>query len=802
MGFASQPHGLNRRAGEVGVSPGPEPSLHPLRASAAELAPTPSLESVARHRLLGLVVGLAFLHVVIGFGHLRNPAGWNLHSPLTALQDTPWSRSPAFVLAIATAFFLLVLRLLLPRLPLRWSNPLGALVAALLVLNALGWFTLGLTPEKTVPVAFAVFGAGCLLFTTRSLVLVMILAVGGWSWFARTAGFTSGWPYFGTVLLGACFLALIFQRLHLHTLRQMLRTAGGPGGNRQPSSGQEGDEHFRRWYEATFEGIAIHEKGIILEANQALASLRRCDLATLPGQNLLEWFTRASRNMIEESILLGNFRPFEAVARGPDKTELHLELFSKRIAYGGKEVMVTAFRDITERQRAAAALNTEQQRLQHQYRRQVALAQLTVSLGQSTEIARSLDTITQTAATVLPAGGGACLLFHEAGHFTVAAASLPQAQARGFDPAVQFARVAGWIRDHAESFIASDISREDPFAVNHPVRFVSAFIGVPLFDGDTLLAVLFVLESEEPRHFLPDEMDFINELASHAAMAIAKSRLYERLSEAGRRLEKQSALLQVQNEQLVRAKVQAESVSDAKSEFLAKVSHELRTPLNGVMGMTDYLLTTELNPDQRESAETVRASAEHLLGQINRILDFSRLETGLFTPLRAEFDVREMAAGLRTKTELCRGDKPITVSTNVHATVPRRLCGDTAALHRALWHLLDNAVRFTEQGQVCLEIQAEPAGEASIMLHCTVRDTGRGLSPEIREGLFDPFAQADNSLARQHEGLGLGLATTKRLVERLHGRITVVSTPGHGSTFTVAVPMAIAGALDATVIAS
>ena len=784
------------------MNPGPEPSLHPLRAYAAEADPTPSLESVARQRLLRLVVGLAFLHAVLAFGHLLNPTGWNLHSPLTALHDTPWSRLPAFVLATATAFFLLVLRLLLPRLPLRWSNPLGTLVAALLVLNALGWFTLGLTPEKTVPVAFAVFGAGCLLFTTRSLVLVMIIALGGWFWFARGAGFTPGWQYFGTVLLTACWLALIFQRLHLHTLRQMLRTAAGPDADRRTSSGHEGDERFRRWYEATFEGIAIHEKGLILEANQALASLLCCDLAGLPGQNLLNWFTRASRSMIEESILLGNFRPFEAVAKGPDKTELHLELFSKRIAYGGKEVMVTAFRDITERQRAAVALDTEQQRLRQQYRRQVALAHLAVTLAESNEIARSLDSITQTAASVLPAGAGACLLVPAAGQFTVAAAALPRAHAAGFDPAAQFARVAGWIRDHRETFVASDLSRDDPFEVNRPVRFVSAFLGVPLFDGDALLAILFVLECGEPRPFLPDEMDFINELASHAGMAIAKSRLYERLGEASRRLEKQSALLQVQNEQLVRAKVRAESVSDAKSEFLARISHELRTPLNGVMGMTDYLLTTDLDADQRESAETVRGSAEHLLLQIDRILDFSRLETGLFTPLRAEFDVRELAAGLRIKTELCRGDKPIAVSATVHTTVPRRLCGDTAALHRALWHLLDNAVRFTERGQVSLEIQAEPAGDANLTLLCTVRDTGRGLSPEIRERLFDPFAQADNSLARPHEGLGLGLATTRRLVERLHGSITVVSTPGQGSTFTVAVPMEIAGALDATVIAS
>src|ERR1043166_1251973 len=174
------------------MNPGPEPAVHPLRAAAAEFAPAPSLECVARDRLLRLVTGLAFLHIIVSFGHLLNPVGWRLESPLSALHDTPWSRYPAWVLASTSSFFFFVLRLLLPRLPLRWAHPLGTFTSTLVVLNALGWFTLGITPEKTVPLAFAVFGAGCLLFTTRSLVLVIAVALGGWWWFAWQSGFTAG----------------------------------------------------------------------------------------------------------------------------------------------------------------------------------------------------------------------------------------------------------------------------------------------------------------------------------------------------------------------------------------------------------------------------------------------------------------------------------------------------------------------------------------------------------------------------------------------------------------------------------
>ncbi|HTD67034.1 MAG TPA: PAS domain S-box protein, partial [Candidatus Limnocylindria bacterium] len=466
------------------MNPGPEPAVHPLRAAAAEFAPAPSLECVARDRLLRLSLGLAFLHFIVAFGHVLNPYGWELNSPLTMFQDVSWSRLPAWTLAMASACFLVVLRLLLPRLPLQWAHPLGTFVSTLVVLNALGWFTLGITPEKTVPLAFTVFGAGCFLFTTRSLVIVIIIALGGWGWFARQSGFSTGWPYFGGVLATACVISLLFQRLHLQAIKQMLRTTPAKNGSDAVarSGVPETDDRFRRWYEATFEGIAIHEKGVILEANQALATLLRCDLDALTGQNLLDWFTRASRDVIEESILLGNFRPFEAVARRPDKTELHVELFTKRIGFGGKEVMVTAFRDITERQRAAAALNAEQQRLQQQYRRQLALARLAVTTGESTEVARILDCIAETAVGVLPLRGGAAVWIHEEDQFAPAASHMVRV-AETFDPSVQLLRVAEWVRENRETFVASDITRDDPFEVNRPVAFVTAYVGVPLLDG-------------------------------------------------------------------------------------------------------------------------------------------------------------------------------------------------------------------------------------------------------------------------------------------------------------------------------
>ncbi|HXF92884.1 MAG TPA: response regulator [Nitrospiraceae bacterium] len=251
-------------------------------------------------------------------------------------------------------------------------------------------------------------------------------------------------------------------------------------------------------------------------------------------------------------------------------------------------------------------------------------------------------------------------------------------------------------------------------------------------------------------------------LASHAGIAIEQARLL----------------------------TQAQESAKLKSEFLATVSHEVRTPLNGVIGMAELLLDTGLTEEQREYAETIRSSGEHLSNLINDILDFSKMEAGKLALHLAEFDLRALVDGVVALFSGRAHAKGLTMVSLIRANVPRLLRGDPGRLRQVLANLINNAVKFTEQGEVVVEVhsvESPERGEDSrgeeVLLRFAVRDTGIGLSETQRRRLFQPFTQGDGSHARKYGGTGLGLAIAKQLVELMQGTIGVESLPGQGSTF-------------------
>jgi two-component system sensor histidine kinase BarA len=244
----------------------------------------------------------------------------------------------------------------------------------------------------------------------------------------------------------------------------------------------------------------------------------------------------------------------------------------------------------------------------------------------------------------------------------------------------------------------------------------------------------------------------------------------------------QKALIK-KNQELDEARRRALEASKTKSRFLANISHEVRTPIHAVVGFANLLLRSDLSRDQHEHVGLIKQSAEHLLFLINDILDFSRLDANKMEFQDIPFNLTESVDYVFSLLSGAARKKTLEMVPIIQPGVPRFLSGDPVRFHQILINLLDNAVKFTEQGFVTLEIGVQEQTAENATLHFTVSDSGCGIAPEQQTAIFREFAQVDSSYTRQHPSAGLGLAIVKRLVEKLGGSISVSSTPGQGSTF-------------------
>lgn len=236
-------------------------------------------------------------------------------------------------------------------------------------------------------------------------------------------------------------------------------------------------------------------------------------------------------------------------------------------------------------------------------------------------------------------------------------------------------------------------------------------------------------------------------------------------------------------QELAVQKERAEALSHARAAFLASMSHEFRTPMNAVIGLSDLLLDAPMNNEHWRHVRTINDSARALLGLLNDILDFAKIDAQKINLSNAPFDLHVLAASVVEMLGPQAKKKNLVLRLDIAPDVPEHFLGDDARLRQVLLNLASNAVKFTDQGWVTLQIQGQPTNENKYELFFHVQDTGIGMLPEFMARLFQPFEQADVGIARRHEGSGLGLAISKQIVQAMAGDIRVESEKGRGSVF-------------------
>jgi signal transduction histidine kinase/DNA-binding response OmpR family regulator/CHASE3 domain sensor protein len=315
----------------------------------------------------------------------------------------------------------------------------------------------------------------------------------------------------------------------------------------------------------------------------------------------------------------------------------------------------------------------------------------------------------------------------------------------------------------------------------------------PVLSQDALLGVL---EFASFRAFDPREKALLDDVLPVVAMSMEILQRNLRTQDLLAQTQEQAHTLEMQQQELAAAKKKAEEATEAKSMFLANMSHEIRTPMNAIIGLSYLALKTPLNAKQRDYVSKVHNAGTSLLSIINDILDFSKIEAGRLDLENTDFKIDDVVGSVTTLTAQKAHEKGLEFLADVSSSIPQHLLGDPLRLGQVLTNLVNNAVKFTEHGEIRLRIElVEQTGE-KVQLKFSVRDTGIGMTPEQSAKLFQAFTQADMSTTRKHGGTGLGLTISRRLVELMGGRIWIESQAGVGSTFQFTVWLGVGAARD------
>ncbi len=304
----------------------------------------------------------------------------------------------------------------------------------------------------------------------------------------------------------------------------------------------------------------------------------------------------------------------------------------------------------------------------------------------------------------------------------------------------------------------------------------------------TRIRGMFMGITKKPMTLSMASQNLLSIILQNTAYSLESAELYKMLSNRNVELEK---LVEERTQSLQKAVAEADKANQSKSQFLANMSHEIRTPMNAIINLSQLALQGELSTDQRDYIEKVFLSGQNLLQIINDILDFSKIEAGKLDIESTPFDLPQLITEIASILQLTAETKALALNFNLSPQIPTQLIGDGHRLRQILINLINNAIKFTHQGEVTVKVDVIASTDKLTEIQFSVTDTGIGISDEQMSRLFQPFSQADVSTTRKYGGTGLGLVICKQLIDNMNGEINVVSSLNKGSTFIFKLPFKI-----------
>lgn len=410
-----------------------------------------------------------------------------------------------------------------------------------------------------------------------------------------------------------------------------------------------------------------------------------------------------------------------------------------------------------------------------------AVLEITRSLGNSLSLDDILPKILDSLFKVFPqADRGYILLMEDGGTRLVPCAIKISHQKPGDSVTIGpiSSTIAKRVLSEGRAILSHDAANDQRFEISQSVidMVIRSMICAPLIGPSRRALGIIHIDTQSPgQEFNEADLDVLVSAATLAAQAVENATMHTNLLELDRRRR--------ESEELQQAKKVAEQANQAKSEFLANISHELRTPMNAIIGMTELALDEALAEPARDYVKTAKESAHALLGLLNEILDFSRLESGKFVLDVAPFSLRSALDETIKSLALRACEKGLELVCEVETDVPDRLIGDALRIRQVLLNLVGNAIKFTDQGEVVVRVCLDSGLSEHATLAFAVSDTGIGVSAENQQRIFQPFTQADASTTRHYGGTGLGLSIASDLIRLMGGRLWIESELGRGSTF-------------------